>query len=180
MKNINFIGQFEIKKNIVRIIDPCYDRNTWRSGCINDVKTGIWEIRIKNINKRVGEIHVYHVDIKKDTIKKPHWIEQDFEIGVDSSLCGIFDDNIYPYEETDKYNEDDTFYEKCCDLTMGGVGVMDGGVVCASGYGDGSYMCYTLEEKGQTVGIKVVFIDDENEDDYEDDYEDEYEYDDIN
>jgi len=177
MKNTNFIGQFKTKSNVIRVTDPCYERGTWCAGCIEDAKIGTWEVRINTFSDRIAELHAYHVDIKNDTIKNSSWTEQDFEVGVDSGQCGIFDDDIYPFGETGEYGDDNTFYGKCCNLSMNGVGVMDFGVVSSSGYGDGSYVCYTLEEKGQTVGIKVIFIENDYEDDYDeqDDYEDDYE-----
>lgn len=174
MKNTDFIGQFKVQTNVIRVTDPSYDRGTWCAGCIEDVKTGTWEARIKTIDDRVGELHAYHVDIKKETTKKPHWIEQEFEVGVDSGQCGFFEDDIYPVGDTGEYGDEDTFYGQCCELTEeNGVGLMDRGVVCSSGYGDGSYTSYTLEEKGKVVGVKIIFID-ESGDDYEGNEDDDY------
>lgn len=163
MEKTEFIGQIQIKTDAIRITDPCYERGTWCCGYIDDTKTGTWEVSIKTIDSSVGELHMYHVDIKKETLKKSHWIEQEFTIGVDSGQCVVIDDDIYPIGDTGEYGELDTFYGKCCDLIDNdGIGLMDRGVVCSSGYGDGTYTCYTLEEKGKTVGVKVIFIEHEN------------------
>jgi len=156
----------------MRVSDPCYERDTWSAGTIEDVKNGEWEAHIKTIGKRVAELSAYHTDIKPSTLKKLKWFEQDFEVGVDSGQCGLFDDKFYPEGETGEYG-DNSFYGKCCSLTLknGGVGVLDFGVVSSSGYGDGAYICSTLEEKREIVGVKIVFIEEENEDTSFDDYE---------
>ena len=50
------------------------------------------------------------------------------------------------------------------------------GLVASSGYGDGSYYCYTADDQyGNVIAIRVEFINEDDEDDY--DEEDEY-YDD--
>lgn len=54
------------------------------------------------------------------------------------------------------------FYEICCDKTMQDdrAGIFKGGVVSASGFGDGGYKVFTIEKRGEIVGIKIVFIED--------------------
>lgn len=176
MKNADFIGHFKVGSNKLRVSDPCYDKETWCAGTIEDVKNGEWEAHIKTINNRVAELSAYHTNIKKDTLKKLKWFEQEIEVGVDSGQCGIFDDSFYP-EDKNVDDEDNKFYNKCCNLTLKGVGVgvLDFGVVSSSGWGDGTYACYTLEEKKEVVGVKVVFMEEEMEDeDYDDNEDDGY------
>jgi len=72
---------------------------------------------------------------------------------MDSGLAGIFD--------AEKYRpEDKEWYNLCYNITMSrdGAGVLDGGAVSESGYGDGVYACYKLEENGEIVAVKVVFV----------------------
>jgi len=175
MINSEFIGQFEVQSDKLRVTDPCYDKGTWCSGLIEDVKPGLWDANVKTMNNRVAELIAYHTNVKSIDSKKNKWEEQEFEIGVDSGQCGIFEDKFYPDGETGDFNDDSSFYGKCCNLTLnkGGVGVLDFGVVSTSGWGDGTYFCYTIEEKGIVVGVKVVFMEDESEDyDFIDDYSD--------
>jgi hypothetical protein len=173
MKDNEFIGLFKVQSNKLRISDPCYKKDEWAAGTIDDVKVGEWEAHIKTVGKRVAELSAYHADIKRTTLKKLKWVEQDIEVGVDSGQCGIFDEKFYPEEDPGEYGDNTTFYGKCCNLTLknGGVGVLDFGVVSSSGYGDGAYMCSTLEEKKEVVGVKIVFIEEDNDSDNYDDYE---------
>jgi hypothetical protein len=164
------IGSFEIQSGMIRVSDPCYEKYTWCAGTIEKVKNGNWEAYVKYNKNRVSELIAIYDDISKDVLKKSNWLEEDVEIGVDSGQCGIFDLKFYPD------TEDEEFYEECCNLTNNMAGVLDFGAVSRTGWGDGSYVCYTLNDK-EVVGVKVVFIDEYETDDYSDDY---MEYDDNN
>lgn len=173
------IGQFEIKSGAMRITDPCYERGTWCAGTIDEVKNGVWEafIKAESYDGRVKELTAFHSDISSKILKDSNWIEQSIDVGVDSGQAGMFDDEMYPEGETGEYGEDDTFYGKCCEITLNNLaGTLPFGVVSSSGYGDGSYTCYTLEDKDNIVGIKIEFIGDYDEDDdidYDEDGKDE-------
>jgi hypothetical protein len=169
----DYVGQFPILSGKVRVTDPCYERDTWCAGVIEDVKKGAWEAYIRTERKysRVIELMAFHKDIDNNTFKKSSWITQDADIGVDSGQCGIFDDKYYP-EKTGEYDDENSFYYKCCLATENEAGVVDYGVVSRSGFGDGSYVCYTLENKERVVGIKIIFI--EENDDEEDDMDNDY------
>ena len=181
MKDNEFIGLFKVQSNKLRISDPCYDKDSWFTGLIDDIRKGDWEVHVKTINNRVAELSAYHTNIKRTTLKKSKWVEQDIEIGIDSGQCIICDDEFYPKEDKGSYDDDNSFYGKCCNLTHknGGVGVLDFGVVSSTGYGDGTYTCLVLEEKNEVVGVKVLFIEEEDDEnlisDYEnDDYPEDY------
>ena len=168
---VEHVGQFNVQSGNLRITDPCYKRDTWCAGVISDVKNGVWESHIK-MDDSVAELIAYHKDIKSTTLRIAKWKEQGIDVGVDSGQCGIFDADLYPEGETGNFDGKGSFYDKCCRLTTGGhdAGVLDFGVVSRSGYGDGSYTCYTLEDVNGVVGVKIVFID-------ENDVEDEFDYD---
>lgn len=91
---------------------------------------------------------------------------------------------IFAQEEYSKFfdGEDktplfDQFYELCGEQTLGKeYKTVDGfylrkpsvagslplfGFLSQSGYGDGGYNLYTIEENGETVAAKIVFIGDE-------------------
>lgn len=60
------------------------------------------------------------------------------------------------------------WYEMCCDKTLSNenAGVIPGGVVSSSGYGDGGYDAFIAKNSnGQVIGVKIVFLLEE-EDDY--------------
>jgi len=60
-------------------------------------------------------------------------------------------------------------YKDVKDVKMSLGGVIPFGAVSSSGFGDGGYTCYTIEnEDGQVVAIKVVFIGEDENDDWDD------------
>lgn len=175
-KNYDYVGNF-ITGDKLRVSDPCYTRDTWCCGVIDNAKPGEWEtyIKVDQHNKRSGRVAELMVMHSSSKIKDPHWVEQDFEIGVDSGQAGVFDDNKYP-DDVGEYDDDNSFYGKVCSLTENKAGVLDFGAVSHSGWGDGSYSCYTLEQDNKVIAVKIIFIDD-YENDSEDDY---YEYEENN
>lgn len=63
----------------------------------------------------------------------------------------------FDYSEATKTRD---WYEICCDKTLSniGAGVIRGGVVSSSGYGDGSYRAFAAYNKEkQVVGVKILF-----------------------
>lgn len=68
----------------------------------------------------------------------------------------------YPLETTTDW------YEICCDKTLSNqqAGIVPGGCVSSSGYGNGGYPAYYANDKdGLVNAIKIVFISDEEEED---------------
>ena len=114
-----------------------------------------------------------------------------FDAGVDSGQFGFFDRDFYRNDEIAKdlpkhdfgddydVNEGDSWYRAVCDLTLAeeSWGVLSGGVVSTSGFGDGSYNVYgSKDESGEYVAFYVEFIGshDEHEDDWGDDEDDDW------
>ena len=179
MSDAEYVGQFKVKSGSLRVSDPSYDKDTWCAGVIEDVKNGNWEsyIKLDETSSRVSELISLYSDVSSVTRKKDNWIEQSIEVGVDSGQCGIFDDDYYPNVKTGEFGDTETFYGKCCDMTTSEFsGVLDFGTVSSSGFGDGSYVCYTLEDKNGVVGVKIVFI--EEDEITDEDYDSFKEYDD--
>lgn len=179
ISDAEYVGQFKVKSGSLRVSDPSYDKDTWCAGVIEEVKNGNWEsyIKLDETSSRVSELISLYSDISNTTRKKDNWIEQSFEIGVDSGQCGIFDDEYYPNGKTGEFSDINSFYGKCCNMTTSELsGVLDFGVVSGSGFGDGSYTCYTIEDKNGVVGVKIIFIEDNEIPD--EDYDDFKEYDD--
>ena len=54
------------------------------------------------------------------------------------------------------------FYDICCNRTIKtnyNAGSMKYGCVSSSGFGDGSYVCYTIHNNdGEVIGIRIQFI----------------------
>src|SRR5690606_25054488 len=92
----------------------------------------------------------------------------DFVVGVDSGQAGVFDFAVYKDDESAKgksnFIEDEPWYSTCCDQTLSDqqAGVIEGGAVSSSGYGDGLYTAYyAIDANKEVVAIKIVFMEDE-------------------
>ena len=160
---------FAIKSGKVVVSDPCYERGTWCQAVLENVKNGNWISNYKlNSEGSVSEI-VAFIGFE------PHqWEKISAEIGVDSGQAGIFDEFSYrndslikenPKWYFDKNEIGDKFYGKCCDITLDEqAGELEMGFVSSSGYGDGGYDCFISKNStGEIIGIKVVFISEEDE-----------------
>jgi len=173
--------EFQVNGKI-HITDPCYDIKTWCGIYNQKAKKGAWvgeAIQSEEDYSRVGELVVNHKDFH-GSIDTP--ISGD--VGVDSGQAGVFDSSIYPKqgEPNGEASDKESFYGKCCRETCSGFdkehdklkiekglqadnGVVDErGFVSSSGYGDGSYEAFGAYEDGELVAVRIVFIDDSEED----------------
>lgn len=162
----------------VRVTDPCYDKGAWCAGVIRDVLPGRWAGAVVKSSKggwgnRVDELLAWHADTSSGVASNAHHAE-DIDVGVDSGQCGFFDERKFPDGQTwgdSKNDAKDEFYDRACKGTLNELGarVLEEGFVSSSGFGDGSYTCYTARnDKGQVIAMKVVFIGDEEEENEED------------
>lgn len=180
MKNV---GTFEIETGVVRVTDPCYDRDVWCSGSLENVKTGKWNA-FANISYNgmwdgmVKELCVSHIEHRNNG----SWETAPFEVGVDSGQAGVFDDKYYKDDnivkdvarinDVEAICKDEPWYSICCDRTLSEkrVGVIPFGAVSSSGFGDGGYKAFFQKNKdGKIDAIKIIFVEDEEENDECDD-----------
>lgn len=183
------LGNFVIRSGNVIVSDPCYERGTWCAGNLSNVKKGVWHSSTLKTdegawgNNRTAVLIAHHESARDIDYETNGWKEQEFEVGVDSGQAGIFDSEDY-HGEDNNFDDPNSWYRQCCNRTIGedSAGVIEGGVVSSSGYGDGSYVCATLtDEHGEIIGIMITFImleDDEEEEEWEDNEEDDKKEDD--
>ena len=171
----HMVGNIELKKHVY-VTDPCYDTMmTWCQKLLDNVAPGTYRCFVVvsdegNCGHRVAELHVI-LNKVFDKYGELSEIPYDPEplncyIDIDSGQCGIFDANYYEeHQPDDDYGNKNSWYRRVCDLTNN-AGIIDGlGVVCASGYGDGSYDLWVAkDDDGNVVAMKVVFINDEEDD----------------
>jgi len=150
--------EFIIKGNLI-ISDPCYKRGTRCAIYNRRAKKGLWKAHITKSDYYIASLFVHHaqhnIDINDDRFKL---ISKN--IGVDSGQCGIYSDEIYPYDSTGDYFDKNTFYGKVCHITEErdwGI-INEGGVVSESGAGDGSYPLYGIYHNRYLIGVKLVYI----------------------
>jgi len=171
----NFTHMTKIKLNSeVVVSDPCYDIPTWCHAIVNNVLPGYYQPFMKkhdagNWGTRNSMLMVIHEDHQfEDSFE---WEEYPATIGVDSGQAGIFSRETYrndnhPIEKGEadfdygKDKEGDAWYMKMCQRTLGVIhwGVYDEGVVCSSGFGDGSYQLFVAKnDEGQIVAMCIDF-----------------------
>lgn len=178
MKKV-FLGNFDLTEKTVIVSDPCYKLGTWCQGKLDNVKPGTWEAVVMEdesygIFGIITELIAYHKDAVGDiSYLEGKWEEQPFSIGVDSGQAGFFQKSVYQNNNTsldypdyfrgEPEYEGSRWYGVCCDVTLSsvGAGVIEGGVVSSSGHGDGCYTLYTVEEDGEVIAMKIVFIEEE-------------------
>lgn len=171
------LGEFEITSGVMRVTDPCYDKETWCSGTL-DAKNGTWEAYVTKSDEgswgiRAASLIVMH-ESAGIAYSNDDWELTNIDVGVDSGQAGFFDNAKYPdTESTGEYGDTDTFYGQICDLTHSEkdrskvAGVMEFGAASVSGYGDGGYRCYVRRMNGVVVAAKIIFIGEEEIDDEE-------------
>lgn len=171
------VGRFNIDNDVV-VSDPCYDFESV-GGVLGDVKHGEWIAGVNHSDDtswgiRISELIVHHSQ-SPEPKEQDYWtLEDSYDIDVDSGQAGFYDVDYYRnndsaqpstfLDEKRQEEEGERWYSACCELTCDtdlGAGVMTGGVVSSSGYGDGSYNLFTMRDSdNQIVAMKIVFIDD--------------------
>ncbi|MFS0781227.1 SMI1/KNR4 family protein [Bacillus sp. 1P06AnD] len=168
------VGTFLVESEKLIITDPGYrvDEEQEMQIIIENVKKGTWNSSISYSDEEVVDyLLAFHGD------KKPRgkWHLCDKWIGIDSAKAGIFDletfgrDEMVPYEveNTDDLDMDEEgmkYFVACCDKVSSNAqgGVVPGGAVSMSGYGDGVYQVnvkYNISK--EVVGVMIDFRNEE-------------------
>lgn len=184
-KSGTIIEQFEVVSGKVQITDPGYDKTIWCAATIENVKNGKWNAYANQKDAgdgwgtRCTELMVWHSDYQQKVVSLMKALLVTEEIGVDSGQAGVFDSKFFKDDKSvegverqrngEVICEDEPFYSMCCDRTLSetGWGTIPYGAVSSSGYGDGGYRAFVFRDTyspgGPVVGIKIVFIDETEE-----------------
>ncbi|MGG1442415.1 DUF4241 domain-containing protein [Brevibacillus laterosporus] len=177
------LGTFQITSGTLVVSDPCYECQQGISGIVEEAAIGTWIGLIDQIDtgdwgERCAYVCAYHksIDIEQVT----NWEACDFIVGVDSGQAGIFEHQIYRVDDSvigeTRFMPEDRWYSSCCDQTLGEpkAGVINGGVVSSSGFGDGGYEAFIAKNaEGKVIAVQIVFITEEDLLEEEEDEEDE-------
>ena len=171
---MNSLGTFENTSGTLVVSDPCYTLSVWCLIQLQNVKKGTWNAYIEYSDEGRWGIRCAKIMALHDSEKTPTW-ESIGVIGVDSGQAGIFDILVFQNDATVEPKEKtflpkEPWYSSCCDLTLAEnqAGVIPGGAVASSGYGDGVYEVFVSKNNdGEIAGVLIVFI--EEEDDEEED-----------
>ena len=154
------IGEFKTT-GILLLCDPCYKREYGKPSVQRiKVAPGIWEVNATFLSDNIATLQA---NLINSFPKTTQILTED--AGVDSGQFGFFDETIFPYNDNRNYDDKDSFYGRCCKVTLEPpyVGIVDEkGVASSSGFGDGSYTVIvgkTLD--GLVVDISVEFISEE-------------------
>jgi hypothetical protein len=176
MKQIT-LGSFEVKSGKLMVSDPCYSPDTWCQTVVDNVLNGAWTVvamldTIPGWGERVVSLRAFHAASQPSLTDTCEGLRG---LGVDSGQMGIFCLDSYQVDGRGEYDDKDSFYGKACSLTSGKRhgGVMPGGCVSSSGFGDGSYSGFIWKDNsGKVKSAQVVFItDDEDEEDFQEEEE---------
>lgn len=166
---MQLLGTLEIKSGVVIISDPGYKIGTWCQGKLQNIKSGMYNayflpMDCGEFGIRNGEVAIYHKSV--NPFAGLNWERLPFDIGVDSGQAGIFDAEVFgvdskvvPKEKT--FIPEKPWYSQCCDLTLKEpwAGIIPGGVVSSSGFGDGSYVAFAAKNNnGEYVAVKIIFL----------------------
>jgi len=181
MNNLEYIGTFSLGTKVM-VSDPCYHIGTWCQGVLENVKSGVWEAYLKMTDTGMWGVRVAElITISSEHCEKHLTImdeHQEFEVGVDSGCAGIFDYEYYYKTHADERVKEDWYDKQIMRQFFPGdestwqksVFTESNGVVSNSGYGDGGYDCYVAHNtEGEIVGIRIVYIIEEEINEEEDD-----------
>jgi hypothetical protein len=169
-----YLGTFEVSGSKIRVSDPCYDRDVWCAGILENCAPGGWSASLLMSDEgtwgtRVKELIIRHQDWMSENPTE----KSDVHAGVDSGQCGFWDDALYPDGER-RYDAGE-WYHTVSQLTFDEVnprtrygGVISFGALSQSGYGDGGYNVYVDRNSlGQIVAAKIDYIPDFDEEEEE-------------
>ena len=160
-RELKKLGEFKVKSGKLFLSDPCYSREIWCQIKDIEAENGDWNAFViesddnhwDNGNNICAELLASHNDALSifQTIFD-QGEELPSEVGVDSGQAGIYDDEAF-------HSEDENWYDKNCNITVKNkAGVLDGGCVSRSGYGDGDYPAYVVRRNNKVVGVRIKFI----------------------
>ena len=166
------VGVFNVSCGQIRVSDPCYEKDSDGGFTVDNVINGQWLAYFDYDRFRDSVACVYAVHDMYRYKASVYNLNDVAQIGVDSGQAGIFDKVYYDINQGGEYDNLETFYGKCCKITLDEVcGIVEEyGVVSSSGYGDGSYSVYVGYDKDGLVYCVYIEFVTEEEEEYEDEY----------
>jgi hypothetical protein len=188
-------NQIKLSEKVI-VSDPCYDDvDGWFNTQINNMRPGVYDTEVVKSDEGDWGERVKSLTVIHENIVDPNWDELG-SVAVDSGQMSICCMTSYRKDEvakdlpwlTDKgdpfgdhpvrpQKEDgEQWYVKMCDRTLREEqwGTYESGVVSSTGYGDGQYLLEISEMDGMVHGIRVTFLQDQEDLEDEEEYEDEY------
>lgn len=174
--NVHYLGSFNLDENKLVISDPSIPLKE-TNNLISPVKTGKWNAYVGKREfvfgdgkrgERCTRLNVYHESLSPDKISGIEWEKGQFDIGIDTGQVGVFSPKVFRNDDIldnkPKFDTNDPWYDMCCDITLGNnkAGVVKGGVVSSSGFGDGYYdFKYSTDSDDNINAVTIIFIGEE-------------------
>ncbi|WP_102262548.1 SMI1/KNR4 family protein [Mesobacillus jeotgali] len=167
------VGTFTVETAELIVTDPCYQVDEESLQIIlSNVKNGKWTASITYTDEEVVKSLFVYYGEKKPSGK---WHECEKAISVDSAQAGIFDCAVFGRDEAIQYEVKNVYdikidegglkyYVACCDVVASDSqgGVVPGGAVAMSGYGDGMYeVKVKYNTYKEVIGVKIDFGEEE-------------------
>lgn len=110
------VGTIELS-NKVRVSDPCYDKDTWCAGTLENVLSGTYQCFLQRRNTGDWGIRIANIEVRhKDYLDVEPTEVQNIDVGVDSGQCGIYDLEYFIEARKDEDSEDE-WYDRICEAT---------------------------------------------------------------
>ena len=151
----NHYGEMYFGK-VIDVTDPCYNRDVWCRTSIDVVPVTYDCYATHTKEGRVAEIFIKRKDSHS---VRTRMIDT---IGVDAGLAGFFN-NKKNYTASD-WDELCNKISDLDDVDGSYTYFLNDGFFSSSGWGDGEYAVFAYyDENEEIVGLKIAFIDDEDE-----------------
>jgi len=97
------LGTFKQESTVFRISDPCYDKDTWCAGTVDDVLPGTWTAygsrrKIDDSWFQRRQLIALHSSYNGEEFKQTK-----IDGGMDAGMAGIFDDKYYKVDYSEDY-----------------------------------------------------------------------------
>jgi len=152
---------FEVKSGKIVVSDPCYHIDpTFDKAHMLEARNGEWttSCEYEDQERRISILSARHLRGVVAT-------EKHVASAVDSGQMSIVDANEYRRDCIAVLEGEgltgEPWYDMCCEKTLSadGYGLLPGGVVSSTGYGDGCYdTVMGLDSDGKVVSVKITFI----------------------
>lgn len=140
------VGRFRCDGGGLAVGDPCYLPDPRLSLRLQNAKAGSWVVtvchrRFEDAGERVGKLTVTH---ESTTGAVGPWRDSEGVVGVDTGHAAVCDARSLIGPDH---------------APVRSAVVLDRGVLCSTGFGDGVYPCFVRECDGEIVGVEIRFID---------------------
>jgi hypothetical protein len=168
MRHLTLVGAFSIETPRLVISDPHdFDRCIIERAAVGEWRAFIERVPTKAWGERIATLIVAHSSMADEPLD-PHWMQTGIRVGNATGIIGIWSERGFVAHGTELLGRTPDVFRAACAAHVNSTelraGVMDGGVVAASGIGDGNYVVKNVTTiAGDVVAALVDFTSDQND-----------------